>query len=518
MKSKYVDTTAAVNVIAGVYNNTELLENEKYKFYEELFTEDIHKILFNSIYNLHALGAKEISIKTIEDYLETKPKKLAIYKTYNGADLLLEYKEKFKENTFDYYYGRLTKFCLLREYDKIGIDCKQIYDVDNIFDSKLREKQDEWLDNASLADITFKIENLIEEVKMKYSECVEDNSCHISEGIDELIESLATKPDFGYPLYGDYINTITRGARLGKLYLRSAATGLGKTRMMIADACNFGCSEMYDPVQKQWVSLGPVQPTLFISTEQTVAEIQTASLAFLSGVDEGHIVTNGYEDGERERVLKAAEILKNGRIIFESMPDFSLADIEATIKRAIRNHNVLHICYDYIHTSIKILEEITKMSGGVRLREDQILYMLGVRLKDLAVKYDVFIITATQLNGDYREAEVYDQNLLRGAKNLGDKIDFGGILLEASAKDKECLAQTCSILGIDAGDINNKLAIYKNRGNKHRGILAWIAADKGTCRYDIKFCTDYSYRLVEIPNIKIKVKEEGAFDKIRERF
>jgi len=48
---------------------------------------------------------------------------------------------------------------------------------------------------------------------------------------------------------------------------------------------------------------------------------------------------------------------------------------------------------------MKILEEITKRSGGVRLREDNILFMISIRLKDLCNEYGIFIMTATQLNG-----------------------------------------------------------------------------------------------------------------------
>ena len=66
---------------------------------------------------------------------------------------------------------------------------------------------------------------------------------------------------------------------------------------------------------------------------------------------------------------------------------------------------------------MKILEEITRRSGGVRLREDNILFMFSVRLKDLCNQYGIFILSATQLNGDFRDAEVPDQNLLRGAKS-----------------------------------------------------------------------------------------------------
>lgn len=54
---------------------------------------------------------------------------------------------------------------------------------------------------------------------------------------------------------------------------------------------------------------------------------------------------------------------------------------------------------DYIHTSLKIMEEITRKTGGIRLREDQILFMLAIRLKDLANELSLFVMSSTQLNG-----------------------------------------------------------------------------------------------------------------------
>lgn len=55
--------------------------------------------------------------------------------------------------------------------------------------------------------------------------------------------------------------------------------------------------------------------------------------------------------------------------------------------------------FDYIHSSMKILEEITRRSGGVKLREDNVLFILATKLKDLCNQYGVFILTGTQLNG-----------------------------------------------------------------------------------------------------------------------
>jgi len=78
--AKYTDIPSVMQVIGCIYQNPGLLDNEKYHFTEEDFTEEFHRVVFGSIYNLHQLGAKEISIAAIEDYLEQRPKKLAIYK------------------------------------------------------------------------------------------------------------------------------------------------------------------------------------------------------------------------------------------------------------------------------------------------------------------------------------------------------------------------------------------------------------------------------------------------------
>lgn len=87
-------------------------------------------------------------------------------------------------------------------------------------------------------------------------------------------------------------------------------------------------------------------------------------------------------------------------------------------------------------TSMKILEEVTRRSGGVKLREDNVLFMLSNRLKDLCNKYGIFILTATQLNGSFREEKVPDQNLLRGSKSIADRLTHSLSLIKKLKKKK----------------------------------------------------------------------------------
>ena len=509
MSSKFVDTTAIMQVIGCIYKHPYLLEQEdKYFFHEEDFTERFHQTLFGSIYNLKMLGANKIDIDDILNYLSTRPTREAEFKVNKGEEYLAKLVDIADLSKFDYYYGRMKKMTLLRFYDNNGIDVRDLYDPDNILDIKKKQIQEDWLDNSSLEMIAQKIDDKIEMIK---STCV-DNSFgkarHASEGIRGLIDRLKETPEVGVPLYGPLINTVTRGARLKKFYLRSAPTGCGKSRSMIADACNISCNEIYDE-QLGWIKNGNAEPTLYITTEQELEEVQTMMLAFLSNVNEDKILNGKYENDEEERVIRAAEILERSPLYVEELPDFSLRDIESTIKRNVRDNQVKYVFHDYIHTSLKILEEITKRSGGVKLREDNILFMISIRLKDLCNELGIFIMSATQLNGDWQEAKEANQNLLRGAKAIADKIDLGAILLPTKEDDIVSLEKILST-GVFQKP-NLKLSIYKNRRGKFKSVILWCHADLGTCRIKPMFLTDHSYEMLPIENINIVVEEESAF-------
>ena len=224
----------------------------------------------------------------------------------------------------------------------------------------------------------------------------------------------------------------------------------------------------------------------------------------------GHIIYNDYCAGELDRVLYAAQLLKKCPIYIKKLPDFSLKDIEDRIKKNIRDHDVKYVFHDYIHTSLKILEEITRRSGGVKLREDNILFMLSTRLKDICNQYGVFIMSATQLNGDYQESKTPDQNLLRGAKAIADKIDYGAILLSVKDDDLVALENILSSNIFERPTI--KMSIYKNRRGRYKGVILWCKADLGCCRIKPMFCTTYDYEMVSIDDVRIRIDEESAFE------
>ena len=510
MASKYIDTPSIVQVIGCVFKTPQLLDySDKYTLTEEDFPDQFHKIVFGTIFKLHELGSEKIGINNILDYLSSRPKSEAIFIKQKGEEWLLKAAENAEISAFDYYYNRVKKMTLLRAFDSYGIDVTDIYDPDNIIDIKKKQLQEDQLDNSSLEEIVQKVQNKIDQIMATYVDDEWGEAIQAGDGIESLIIDLEQSPEVGVPLYGPLINTVTRGARLKKFYLRSAPTGVGKSRTMIADACYIACNRIYDDVFG-WIKNGTCEPTLYITTEQEKGEVQTMMLAFLSNVNEEHILNGKYEGDERERVFEAAKILHNSPLYIEILPDFSLQDVENKIKKNIRDHDVKYVFHDYIHTSLKILEEISRRSGGVKLREDSILFMLSIRLKDICNKYGIFIMSATQLNADYQTSETPDQNLLRGAKSIADKIDVGMILLPTSQDDIENLGQILTNNAFDKPNL--KLSIYKNRRGRYKGIYLWCKADLGTCRVKPMFATTYNYEIIQIDNLKILTTEPSAFD------
>ena len=194
------------------------------------------------------------------------------------------------------------------------------------------------------------------------------------------------------------MNTLTGGARLGKFYLFSGSTGVGKTRTMLSHMVYLATPEYFDQETGEWVCKEPL-PSLFISTELNNDELTSMALAFISGIDENKILGRDPMTFDESSILKhAADVLKESPLYYEVLTDFTVSDIERTIKLNIDKNDIMYCAFDYISTSTSLLAEMSKKAHGVSLREDSILLLLSTKLKDIANEYGVFIESATQLN------------------------------------------------------------------------------------------------------------------------
>jgi replicative DNA helicase len=494
--SQYYDSAAAIQAIGCCFNNPSLLDaGSGYTLSDTDFVTDFHRVVFASIANLHNAGAENIGIKTIEDYLAKRPKSLAIYKDSDGSNWLMKVLKEAQPTNFDYYYNRVKKMSLLRGYNDIGMDVSFILDEDNVFDIAMREEQEKKLNAMSLQDIADEVENRIVRIKEVIVDNDSDESCQIGDGLENLVERLKDEPVRGYPLFDRGNNIVTMGGRLGTFYLRSASTGVGKSRTAMADACFLACDRMWD--NGQWVSIGEKIPTVFISVELDKEELQTMALAFISGVPENHILEQQFDFEEVDRVAEAIKILNESKLFIEYLPDYSMMDIENCIKRNIRVNKTSAVFLDYIATSMKMMEELKRNVGSMVAREDQALFLLATKIKDIAQKYGVFIYSSTQLSNNFKGERILDQGMLAGAKAIANRVDVGEIMVDMTPQDLEEIKPL-----LDAnpglGTPNVKMSIYKNRRGKFNRIILWMKADKSTCRYETIFATDYNYTLINL--------------------
>jgi len=457
------DSASALQILGCTMKHPNLIINSdgKYTFTEDDFVPEIHKIAFGALYNLAIMGTTNITVQVIYDYLSDRPKSLGVFQASNGEELLTRAKEVADFAAFDFYYNRLKKYSLLRGYARAGVDVSEYYNFNNILNMKEKQEEQERFDSLTLTELADEIDNSIMRVRNIYVDNSLEESYTIGDNILELVESLKETPEMGLPLYGDICNTVTRGARLGCLYLRSAATGVGKSRSLLADSCYMACPEIYNNSTQEWENHGSPQPSLFISTELELRELQTMALAFISGIPENRILDGELHFDEEDRLKKAIGLLQNAPLYIELLPNFSVKDIENCIKRNLRINRVQYIFFDYLSTSLGILEEVGRRTRGVAMREDSILFLISTKLKEIAVQFNIFIMTATQLNMDWKTDPLPDQNLLRGAKSIADKTDFGSILLNSTEKDEQMLAPIIQELGCSMPNV--KLSVYKNR-------------------------------------------------------
>lgn len=141
--------------------------------------------------------------------------------------------------------------------------------------------------------------------------------------------------------------------------------------------------------------------------------------------------------------------------------------------------------------------------------------MLSTTLKDLAAELDVFIMSATQVNGELEEKKgIKNQTCLRGAKSIADKVDVGCITMKVTQDELTTLDVLIQKKGIRPNQVTD---IYKIRRGRYNDVRVWSYMDLGTCRKQDLFITDANFKEIEgFQAIRILFDEDkiGEYDSI----
>lgn len=412
----------AYRQVIGCLMQNPLLFLEYHDMVPTDFDIKVARICFIIIKKLYEEGATILTPIEVDQEVEKHENSAAVYKREGGLDFLKTAYEFAELSNFKMYYTRLKKYALLRRLQKDKYDISEFYIDDKDIDDPLKALEiQQHCDEATLEDILNAIEgryNLIRNEFLNGGRAKGDPA----EGIFTLIDTLQQTPNIGPSLEGRIFSSACRGAREGCFFLKSASTNAGKTRTSVFDACRLAYPIRWSHQQQTFIqeaeSTGEYrQPrkVLFIVTEMDKEELQTIMLAYLSGVDEDHILTGKYELGELSRVKFAAKIIADysGYFIIEEISDPNLTNVEATIKKYATIDNIKYCFFDYLHTTASMVNQFAKNNLG----EHTILMMMANQLKQVAKDYNIFIFSATQVNASAMmdDGEFKNETCIRGS-------------------------------------------------------------------------------------------------------
>ena len=136
---------------------------------------------------------------------------------------------------------------------------------------------------------------------------------------------------------------------------------------------------------------------------------------------------------EEERVDKAYQILQQSGIYIVDDPEFTAKNLEEIIEDYIIDKSVKLVVFDYVQNQGYVANELAEESG-IPMREDMVLLTLTDRLKQISRKYNVPILTGTQLNGRELELPYPTEACLAGGKSQVRKADCSMIITPLTAK------------------------------------------------------------------------------------
>lgn len=469
-----VDKNSILQIFGSLMKKPNLLsESDKYQLTLDDFYYKFDKYVFAAIENLYRGGANRIQPIDVENYLQTNGAASIIFKKNNGIEFLQDAEYLSELQNFDFYYKRLKKINLLTKLQDNGFDISEFY-IEDLTNPKALDvnKNFETLEIDDILDaLKRKVLNL--ENQFTQNEVTQTESAF--EGIEDIIKNAVENVDIGAPVQGELLNEVMSGARLGTFIVRSAASGTGKTRQAVGDACLIAYPFRYEPMQRKWMQIGSGRKVMFIATEQTIPEIQKMILAYLTGFNESKF-RYGQFTKEEERIIRQAvwimERYKDNFFIVQ-MPSPRIDLVKNLVREQVLLHGIEYVFYDYIFISPSLLTEFK----GVNLRNDEILLMFSTALKELAVELNVCVFSSTQVNANAdSNVNIRNESSIAGSRAIINKADIGMVMARPTKEEIDFFAS------MGEGTPTMVTDVYKVRSGAWTQVRIWSTVDLGNLR------------------------------------
>lgn len=489
--------TEQILIGALMRNPTALLQTEKYQIETSDFETPVYRYIYYAIYDMVQKGACEsITVPEIENWLGENSRGRAIYESNAARQPLVDALEHTDgiANNVENAYNNFKRENVIRDLKKSGFDTSEFYmDTDNGNSDKRQEVNDKF-NTLSPADILETVDNKVLQLKGKYLKGDSLESQSIYDNIEEMIFGLEESPEIGLPLQGNLFNHIISGALLGKFYLRSAASGVGKTRLAFGDAAYMAFPIRYNWDRQEWEQVGYNQKVLFIITEQDIDEVQKMAIAYLSDINESVFKRGQTNQKQKEVIRQAIEVLKcyQDNLQIVRVPNPSISQVKQIVREEVISKDIQYVFYDYIFESPALYNEFQ----GYNLRTDQILFSFSDALKTLAVELDIFIMSSTQVNakGDDNR-DIRGASALAGSRAIINKADMGSIMARPTKEELQVLSSITNHIEIEPNIVTD---IFKLRGGQHTQVRIWSCMDLGTLKRQDLFVTNSRLEAVDI--------------------
>lgn len=510
-----LDKNTILQIFGSLMKNPLLLaEVDKYLLTPQDFSTSFEKCIFAAISNLYQNGAERITVVDIDNYLSNHSSIYQVFIDNNGIEYLNDAEDLSTIENFNYYYTKLKKYNAIKDLKAIGFNTAKIYPEDNLVEDNDRESKLIKFEEMSIQDIFNIVRKDLSKTEAKYETKINNQTINAFDGIERLVKNLRNSPEIGCNLQGDIFNTIVRGARRGKFYIRSSSTGGGKSRGMVGDACYIAYPIRYNIEREKWENCGACEKVLYIGTEQKPDEIQTMILAYLSGVNEEKILYGTYSEDEEDRINKAIKVMEiyKENFLITQLPDPTITQVKTVVRKFCLVNEINNVFYDYIFSSPALLGEFRDL----KIREDVVLTLLSTALKDLAAELDIFLMSATQVNAeaDNNQRGIRNQAAIRGSRAIIDKCDIACFSMPITKDEYSSLEVLINKKGIKPNQVTD---IYKVRRGRYTNVRIWSEVDLGICRKKDLFVTDISFNEIEdfqVVHILFNEDKIGEYDSI----
>jgi len=434
---KIYDTTKVNMLLGCLLQDTSLITNDKYPLCKDDFVgHAFDNVMYVSIVNLSRNGYKTISFFDLDKYLQKHEAEYQIFKDCRDKGDVEDFLETIvylsDVGNYESYYNDVRKCSILRDY-------REKYNIDEFWDYNKSDTDNiKNLEQYTIENIINYYETIQCTISNKYKVDEDTKEKKFGDNGFEIYQNYKDIPMITTEFESKYLTTLWNGFGNKQLFIRSGDTSSGKSRSILGDLISLGASEKYDLDKKEWIkNSNGGHKCLYIGCEMDLdEEVDSLIWAYISGVESSTIMHRRETKEEDERIKRAIEITKRDGIWGVDMPSFNIRKIEEKVKYYKKKHDIEYLGFDYILLNSALVKEFVQNRGsGVGTRGDEVLLEISKALKDIAKKYNIGIITATQVNADIKDFRNRDYQVLRGGKAIADKASGGSISMPITPQE-----------------------------------------------------------------------------------